>query len=222
MKFTSPVYSAASGSIAGITYSHNAGGNYTRARATPINSNTTRQQAARAAMAAAGGQWSAFNDAQRQLWEDYAQATSWVDSLGNSVRVFGFSAFCRWATLRHRAGESLAVAPPAGTSGYGEPPIAIAIEATTPEATITIEPAASIGGEVFLQLSAALAPSQKSLRRPVFLDSFGVVNPVATSATTAVVAPVASTERRVARAVIAYDDGRVSADFAEIVTVTAS
>lgn len=222
MKFLSSVYTAVSGSVGGLTYSHNAGGMYSRSRATPTNPNTSAQQAARAAMSAASAQWAAFTDANRELWNDYAAATSWTDTLGQSIQVTGFQAFCRWATLRHRASLSIGSAPPAGTSGFGEAPVAIAIEITTPAATITISPATSDDGDVFLQLSAALSAGQSSTRQPLSLDSFGAVSAAATSATTTPIATLATGERRVARAVIAYDDGRVSAAYEEVITIAAS
>lgn len=222
MKFLSQVYSAVSGSIGGITYSHNAGGMYSRTRATPTNPNSTAQQAARAAMSAASAQWSLYTDANRALWNAYAAATAWTDRLGQSIQVTGFQAFCRWATLRERAGLAITGAPPAGTSGFGEAPTAIAIEVTTPAATITISPSTSDDGDVFLQLSDALGDGQNSTRQALSLDSIGSVAAAASSATTTPVATLATDERRVARAVIAYDDGRVSAAYEEVVTIAAS
>jgi len=43
MKFKSPILSQASGSIAGITFSHNRGGMYVRARAVPTNPGSPQQ-----------------------------------------------------------------------------------------------------------------------------------------------------------------------------------
>ena len=43
MKFTSQVYTQASGSVGGLTYSHNRSGMYTRARSTPTDPASTLQ-----------------------------------------------------------------------------------------------------------------------------------------------------------------------------------
>ena len=43
----------ASGSLSGVTYSHNRGGAYTRNRSIPVNPNTVQQQAVRNAFSSA-------------------------------------------------------------------------------------------------------------------------------------------------------------------------
>jgi hypothetical protein len=173
-------------------------------------------------MAAASAGWAGLSAANKALWEDYAAGTNWTDVLGQSVTVTGFSAYCRWATLRHRVGESLIGAPPAGVTGFGSPPVGIAVEVSTPEATISIAPAAPDDGAVLLQFSAALSAGKASTRQPLFLDSFGAVAITSDSATTTPAASLVANERRVARAVVCYDDGRVSAAFEEVITIAAS
>lgn len=96
MKFTSQVYSAASGSIGGITYSRNRGGMYTRARAVPTNPNSVRQVAARAGFSAAVRLWTEdLTGAQRDGWRTYADATPFTDSLGSPLVLTGQQAFVR-------------------------------------------------------------------------------------------------------------------------------
>lgn len=222
MKYNSPVISSASGSIAGITYSHNNGGNYTRARATPTNPNSTNQQAQRAALGAANAGWAALTDAQRDLWRDYAAATSWTDKLGNSITVTGHQAYVRWASVRSRIGESLNVAPAAGLSGFGEAPDGISIEITTPAATITFGADTTEAGDTILQLSSALSVGQNSVKRPLFQDSFGAFTGGDSDTTTTPIATLVAGERRVARARNCFDNGKLSQAFDVIVTIAAS
>jgi hypothetical protein len=107
MKFTSPVYSAVSGSIAGITYSHNRGGMYARARAIPVNPNTDPQVSARDAMKNGVVAWGTLTLAQRSAWEDYAANVPMLDRLGNSRPLTGQQQFLRTYLARSAAGAGV-------------------------------------------------------------------------------------------------------------------
>lgn len=101
MKFKSPVYSQASRSIGGLTYSHNRGGMYTRARATPTNPNTPFQQAVKAAMASVSSAWSnVLTDAEREAWDIYAAQVLLPDTLGENRNVGGIGMFNRTNVFR--------------------------------------------------------------------------------------------------------------------------
>lgn len=95
MKFTSPVYSQASGSVAGLTYSRNRGGLYTRGRVIPSNPQTAAQQAARTAASVVATLWGALTPVQRAGWELYAQSVPLVDRLGAQIQVSGMNMFVR-------------------------------------------------------------------------------------------------------------------------------
>ncbi|MBA7680842.1 hypothetical protein ES703_89163 [subsurface metagenome] len=96
MLFTSPVYSQASGSIAGVTYSHNRGGMYTRARVTPTDPSSSRQQGLRAAMGTLAPYWGQTLDAaQRAAWDLYAANVPWQNPLGQTIFLTGQQHFLR-------------------------------------------------------------------------------------------------------------------------------
>jgi hypothetical protein len=95
MKFKSQVYTQASGSIGGITYSRNKGGMYTRARSTPTNPNTLRQQIARAAMGGMVNMWNTITEANRETWRLYAANTPVLDKLGEMINLSGQQMFNR-------------------------------------------------------------------------------------------------------------------------------
>lgn len=96
MKFKSPVYSEASGSIAGITYSHNRGGLYTRARAVPVNPNTPQQQLVRSLMAQLTNLWvSTLTAPQRAGWDAYAENVPITNPLGAAINVGGVGMYVR-------------------------------------------------------------------------------------------------------------------------------
>lgn len=110
MIFKSPVFSQASGSIAGLVYSHNQGGMYVRARATPTNPNTEAQQAVRDAMRNAVFAWSnVLTDEQRTNWNTYAFNTPTFNRLGEATHKTGQQMFIRGYVSRAQA----LLAPPA-------------------------------------------------------------------------------------------------------------
>jgi len=113
MLFQSPVYSKASGSIAGLTYSHNKGGMYTRARSTPTDPNTSRQNVVRVLFGALAGYWSAtLTQAERDAWDLYASSVAMTNRLGESVFLSGQQHFIRANTPRTQAGISVLEAAP--------------------------------------------------------------------------------------------------------------
>jgi hypothetical protein len=105
VKFKSPVYSQTSGSIAGLTYSRNKGGMYTRARAIPTNPKTAAQQAVRNGMQLTSSQWSnVLTATQRSAWEVYAANVPLTDSLGEARTVSGNAMYNRSNIIRLQAG----------------------------------------------------------------------------------------------------------------------
>lgn len=94
MIFKSPVFSQASGSIAGITYSHNKGGMYTRARSIPTNPNTQNQTEVRNALTQLAVAWSTdLNATQRSGWQTWAANTPFTNALGDPINLSGQQAF---------------------------------------------------------------------------------------------------------------------------------
>lgn len=108
MLFTSPVYSQASGSIAGITYSHNRGGMYTRARVTPTDPSSQRQQAMRAIMGVLAPYWgNTLTQAQRDDWNLYGANVPWLNPLGQTIFLTGQQHFNRINTVYLQIGEAI-------------------------------------------------------------------------------------------------------------------
>lgn len=103
MKFTSQVYSAVSGSIGGITYSHNRGGMYTRTRAVPTNPSSNQQQFVRNALSYLVDRWSnTLTAAQRTAWDDYAANVAVTDALGQSIYLTGQNHYVRSNVIRQQ------------------------------------------------------------------------------------------------------------------------
>jgi len=93
------------GSIGGTVYSKNRSGNYVRARTTPVNPNTARQQVMKTLTANNAQHWSGtLTIAQRAAWEVYAQAIVFTNKLGEQIKLTGFNHFMRSNATRRQVG----------------------------------------------------------------------------------------------------------------------
>lgn len=105
MKFKSSVYTQASGSIGGLTYSHNRGGMYTRARSIPTNPSSGFQAVIRGFVAALTSAWNdTLSAAQRAAWDVYAENVLMSDRLGESRNIGGLGHYVRSNVPRLQAG----------------------------------------------------------------------------------------------------------------------
>lgn len=84
------------GSMAGNVFSRNKSGAYVRARTTPVNPNSSLQQAVRTAMALLTVRWSdTLSAAQRDAWNLYASNVVMTNKLGESINLSGFNHYIR-------------------------------------------------------------------------------------------------------------------------------
>jgi hypothetical protein len=96
VKISSPIISAGSGSLAGLTASRNKGGLYLRARAVPTNPSTVYQQAVRNAMSTLVDRWTTvLTPTQRGQWDVYAMNTPVFNTLGASINLTGQQQYLR-------------------------------------------------------------------------------------------------------------------------------
>lgn len=96
MKFKSPIFSSASGHVAGLVFSHNKGGNYVRQRSLPTNPNSPQQQEVRAAMGQLASLWNdTLTPTQRATWDVWAANTPFTNSLGDTIFINGMAAYAR-------------------------------------------------------------------------------------------------------------------------------
>lgn len=89
MKYKSALVTDLSGSIEGITASHNKGGRYFRARVVPTNPSTPRQADVRQAFAEASMLYAGHNQLAQDLWNTFAPTVAWVDSMGQPIQLSG-------------------------------------------------------------------------------------------------------------------------------------
>lgn len=101
------------GSIAGTTFARNRYGSYARARTKPVNPNTARQQAVRAALAELTARWAqTLTAAQRAAWDLYGANVVMTNRLGESMNLSGFNHYLRSNAWLARMGGTIVDAGP--------------------------------------------------------------------------------------------------------------
>lgn len=99
--YKSLIFSEASGSVGGLVYSHNAGGQYIRARVTPTNPGTPQQAAVRQAFGGLLPAWiETLTEVQREAWRTYAAQVGLRNAFGDLRYVSGVNHYLRGNTLR--------------------------------------------------------------------------------------------------------------------------
>lgn len=105
MKIKSPLVSQMSGSVAGLTGSHNQGGLYFRARSVPTNPASAQQVAVRDAATSLVTAWgSVLTASQRDAWRTYATNVPLTDTLGEARTTSGIAHYVRSNVSRIQAG----------------------------------------------------------------------------------------------------------------------
>lgn len=105
MKFKGTIGTQYSGSLAGVTASHNKGGTYYRQRSIPVNPNSAQQQEVRTAFTTLATRWRGIlTQAQRDNWYAYAQGTPITDRIGDSIIIPGLAMYQRTNVPRIQAG----------------------------------------------------------------------------------------------------------------------
>lgn len=123
MKYKSALMTHASGSLGGITASRNKSGNYFRARVTPTQPDTCRQNESRAIFSQLASSYADLSPIQRVMWEEYAENSPVTHTCGSVTPISGQNAFIRNNANRIRSGmplrtdapESYGMAPPPST-----------------------------------------------------------------------------------------------------------
>lgn len=107
------VVNDARGKIAGIVFSKNKSGAYTRTKVTPVNPNSPAQQAVRSFFAQLAQNWSAvLTAAQRAAWTAYAVTYPRTDIFGNSLTLNGMNMYIALNSRLLLTGNALINTPP--------------------------------------------------------------------------------------------------------------
>lgn len=154
------IVGALSGSIGGMTASHNKGGQYFRTRAIPTNPSSTAQLQRRADFATNSTNWQDLSMADQQAWTEWARQNPITNALGASILKSGHQSF---------VGLNSRILLASGT------PIDVPPVVARPDGFLTLVQAADIGaGNVDLTFTAALTSGNQIYLRAALIDSAGV------------------------------------------------
>lgn len=242
MKFKSQILQQASGSVGGLTYSHNRGGMYTRQRTVPTDPATNRQQAVRNALASIVNAWvENLTSEQRTAWEIYGENVPVQDALGSTINLTGQNWFVGVNVPRIQA--SLGTISDAPTIfDQGVPPVRILgntsglgpeieFNVNTPPgllaSDIELDSPASADGDVLIYLGPPINPSVNFWKGPYQLAAVapiadGVISTPWNTPLDELLndnVALANDQTRPVRLQITYDDGRLSPELRTIATV---
>ena len=161
-----------SGSLGGLTASHNRFGSYFRSRTIPTNPNSSRQNVVRSQLAALSQYWNAtLTSTQRSQWDVYAAAVPWTNRVGQSVKLTGFNMFCRSNAALLQAGLTQVDDGPAIlTLPETDPTLAVTISAATQLASVAYDNslpwANEAGGALLISIGTPQAASRNYFGGP--------------------------------------------------------
>lgn len=100
------------GKEGGVIYSRNAYGAYMKAKVSPVNPQTAKQQAQRALMGNLAQSWQTLTPAEKAAWENLGEQVTRINVFGDSTTYKGFGIYMRLNRNLSVVGESaLTVAP---------------------------------------------------------------------------------------------------------------
>lgn len=230
MLFTSPIIGEGRGSMGGVTGSRNRYGLYFRQRSVPINPNSPRQLTVRGIWMALAFTWVNFlTQVQRDAWDLYGENVDWLNKVGQTVHLTGYSHFQRSNGAINAALGSTVVP---GPTNFSLPGADITFAATISEATQlisvtfdnTLAWANEDGGHLLIHMALPRVGSRLFIGGPTRVAGSvdgDAITPPTSPQTIAVPYVVAQTQKTEVLARIILADGRVSQLFRAVVTVAA-
>lgn len=218
------------GSIGGTVFSKNRSGNYIRARVTPVNPQSQRQNVMRAVTQDLSQRWSnVLTQAQRDEWEVYAAAIVRLNKLGAQIKLTGFNHFMRSNSIRlQSADNTIGDGPAALTLPPADPTFACTVDEAAQQISVAYNAALDWNdqdtGHLYVFMSIPKATGTNFVGGPFRLaGKLDGVNgaPPASPQVLPVPFPVAEDEVIVCRARISEEDGRLSDLFRNQSSVTA-
>lgn len=220
MIFKSGLITQASGSLGGLTASHNKGGMYLRARAIPVNPQSAQQTAVRNALSQLTGAWlGTLTQAQRDAWAVYAANTLLPSKLGDPRQIPPLAQYVRSNVPRIQAGEAAINDAP---TIFNLPVLtdpSFAIDATADEVDVTFtdtDPWANeVGGHMFVYVSRPQDPTIEFFKGPYRLAGTidGAGSPPTSPASLALPFPATADQKFFVQVRVGRADGRLSAPF---------
>lgn len=226
MKYKPLIGDQMSGSVGGVTASHNRGGTYFRQRAIPVNPATPFQLIIRQLMSDLTSRWNnILTAAQRTAWDLYASLTQLPDVLGEPRNVGGIGMYLR---TNIPAGQSALTfiddAPTIFNLGeFTDPNLASVTAPATASVsfTTTDEWVNEDNSRMLIYFSTGRNLSTNFFKGPYNYAGAIIGNgttPPTSPASLTLVKPVSAGQRVFMKANVLRADGRRSSDFRDFVT----
>jgi hypothetical protein len=222
MKIKSALITQASGSIGGLTASHNRGGQYFRARTVPVQPVSNYREAVKGALSSLAAIWqSVLTKAQRAAWDLYAASVPLTDRLGDARYATGLNHYLRSNVPRIQAGSPLARVDD-GPTEFLLPlltPLTFTADVSDGELSVaftnTDEWATAVGGALLLYVSPPRGPSINYFKGPYRYAGriLGAAEAPVSPQKVNLPFPVTTGDRVFIRARAITADGRLSAPF---------
>lgn len=221
MLIKSQLVTQISGSVGGLTGSHNKGGMYFRARTIPVNPASTFQVAVRNFMSQLVSAWqTTLTDPQRNGWWVYSQNVTKTNPLGDQVKVSGINWYAGANVGRLQAGQARVDDPPTTFNRGDFAAMLFTADATAGTADVTFSPADAWANEdeafALIYFSRPMSPTINFFKGPYRLagtidgDS---ITPPTSPATIALPFPTGVGNVVFMKVVVVRADGRYSSPF---------
>lgn len=128
--------SEARGKLNGMVFSRNAAGSFIRAKVSPTQPRTARQQQVRQRLAAASAAWRGLTDEQREAWKSAALTAAKTNVFGDGRPLTGHQFFVRLARLAQELGVTILTDPPAIRAA--DAPESLTLTATASPAALSL------------------------------------------------------------------------------------
>ncbi len=141
MAVINPIWGEMRGSLGGISFSRNKGGQYVRLRVKPTDPSSEAQMLMRVAMNNVSRLWSqSLTEQQREAWREYAANNQVPSRLGGWMNLSGHQWFCALNARNLRVGNPIITEPPTVNAPSGVTVSAVANELTS-DIELTFAPA---------------------------------------------------------------------------------
>ena len=221
---------AISGSVGGITFSHNRFGQYIRLRSTPVNPATDRQGKIRVSVQDLAQRWSdELTQNQRDQWAVYAAAIVRKNAVGGVIKLTGFNHYIRSNSIRLQNDDNtIGDGPVELTLPGGDPLFVCTVDEAAQQISVVFTPGLDWNdqdfGHMYVFMSIPKAAGVNFVGGPFRLaGKFTGINGAPPASPQVLDAPFPVAEGQVVkcRARISEDDGRLSDYFLDQSSVTA-
>ena len=220
MKFKSQTLTQASGSVGGLTFSHNQGGLYTRARSIPTNPATAFQVAVRNFVTQLANNWgSVLTAAQRTEWRIYNENVQFPDAFGDPRSIGAMPNYVRSNVARLQAGLARVDTGPAIFNTGEFSPLTFTVDAATDDVDVAFDNtddwASEVGSALLLYASAPQSPTIDFYKGPYRFAGLvaGAAVPPTSPATILLPFAVVAGQKIFFQARVTRADGRLSGTF---------